>query len=134
MNRTRFISLSAAVSLAYGAAALVAPAALTGAYGVALDRSGLFLVQFLGASYIGYAIIDWLTRASSDSVARRGVALGNAVAWTLGIVVSGAGMLSGLAAPLGWSVVALAVLFAAGWIAIAVTPTDSRVREPGLAS
>ena len=63
MNRTSFITISSEVSLAYGAGALILPAALTSVYGVGLDRAGLFLVQFLGASYIG-------TRSSAGSPAR----------------------------------------------------------------
>lgn len=134
MNRTHFITISSVVSLAYGAAALIAPSALTSVYGVGLDRTGLFLAQFLGASYIGYAIIGWFTRTSADPAARRGVALGNAVAWAIGVVVSTVGMIDGLAAPVGWSIVALTAVFAAGWAYVALIPPGAPARELRLAS
>ena len=126
MNRTRFVTISAVVSLVYGAVALIAPAALTSVYGVGLDRAGLFLVQFLGASYIGYAIIGWFTRTSADPAARRGVALG--------IVVSTMGMIDGIAAPAGWSIVALTVVFAAGWAYVALIAPGEQARDRRVAS
>jgi hypothetical protein len=133
MDRTRFITLSALVSLGYGLAALIAPAALTSLFRISLDRTGLFLAQFLGASYIGYALIGWFVRASADPLARRGLALGKADARAIGVGVSTTGMIDGVAGPVGWSMVPSTAVFAAAWAYLALTATGDEARGRGVA-
>jgi hypothetical protein len=115
MNRQTFASVAAVVSVVTGMAALLAPAQLAGVFGVTLDDVGSSLTRLLGSAYLGYAAIVWFARDVRDIAARRAIAFGNLVSWALSAVVTTAGVATGLAGTQSWLLVALAVVFTAGW-------------------
>lgn len=108
-------SINGVVSIAYGIAGLVVPAALASAYGVEItDREGLVL-RSLSASYLGLGVLCWVARGLADGAARRSIAIGALVSWGLSLPVALAGQLAGLVNTLGWSVVGLQLAFVLGW-------------------
>lgn len=115
MNRQTFMAISAGESVVVGLAALIAPAQLAAVFGVTLDDVGLSQTRLLGTAYLGYGVIVWFAREVRDVTAQRAIALGNFVSWTLGLIVSVVGIVTGLAGPQGWLLVALEVPFAAAW-------------------
>ncbi len=115
MSRTTFASIASMASLVNGIPGLIAPDAMASLYGVTVDRQGVLLGQLLAGSYIGYAIINWTTRASSDVALRRGVGLGNLMAWSIGAVIWTYAASSGMTNALGWFGVGLTVVFTLGW-------------------
>lgn len=88
MNRITFMTVSAAASLAYGVAGLVASSQLAASYGLKLDTQGEIVVKFLAASYVGYAATNWLARGTSDPVAQRAIVLGNFIGWAVSLPVA----------------------------------------------
>lgn len=115
MSRKTFISIAALVSLANALPALIAPDAVAALYGVTVDRLSLLTGQLLAGSYIGYAIINWTMRATTDISLRRGLGLGNLTAWSIGAVIWTYGAWSGMTNMAGWFAAALTVTFALGW-------------------
>jgi hypothetical protein len=115
MNRTTFVSIAAVVSLANGIPGLIAPAATASLYGVTIDAQTALVAQLLAASYVGYAVINWTTRAATDLAMRRGLDAGNAVAWSISAVLWFYAASSGMTNAFGWFGVALTIAFAVGW-------------------
>jgi hypothetical protein len=115
MTRSTFASLAALVSFVNAIPGLVAPDALASLYGATLDRSGTLLAQLLASSYLGYAIINWTTRSSTDPTVRRGLGIGNLVAWAISGVIWALIATSGLANAVGWVGVGLSIAFVLGW-------------------
>jgi hypothetical protein len=108
-------SASAIVSVVYGLAALLVPNALASLFGIAIDTVAEYEGRLLGGSYVGYAIVNFLTKDTADPLTRRAIAAANAVAWAVGLVVSTLGQLQGLANAIGWTTVVLALAFTVGW-------------------
>jgi hypothetical protein len=121
MNRQTFLIVAAAVSVVTGIAGLLAPAQLASVFGVTLDDAGASEARLLGASYLGYAAIVWFARDIRDVATQRAIALGSVLSWTLSLVVMTAAVVTGVAGTPAWLLVAIAVVFAAGWGYIAVT-------------
>ena len=115
MNRQTFMRVAAGVGVVTGLAALLAPAELATVFGVVLDDVGRSQTRLLGAAYIGYAAIVWLSRDVRDLTAQRAIALGNFVSWALSLIVAVTGLVAGLAGPQSWALVLLEVAFTAAW-------------------
>ena len=115
MNRQTFMRIAAGVGVVTGVAALLAPAELATVFGVMLDDVGRSQTRLLGAAYIGYAVIVWISRDIRDPGAQRAIAVGNVVSWALSLIVAVAGLVAGLAGPQSWALVVLEVAFTAAW-------------------
>jgi hypothetical protein len=105
---------SAIVSAFYGLAALIAPEALATLYGMTLDAVARYAARLLGGSYLGYAILNFLTKDTADPLTRRALSAANAFGWAVSCVVTVFGQMQGLA-NLGWATVVLQLAFAAAW-------------------
>lgn len=115
MNRQTFMGIAARLGGVAGLAALIAPAQLAAMFGVTLDDTGQAQERLLGAAYLGISTIVWFAKDVRDAAAQRAIALGNVVGWALGLVVTVAGLVTGLAGQQSWILVALEVVFTAAW-------------------
>ena len=120
---------SAIVSLAYGVPMLAFPDVIFSLYGVPLDVNTALATRMLAGSYLGYAILNFLTRDTADATTRRGVAAGNAFGWAASLAISAYGQVQGLANGFGWTSVALQIVFIAAWLSTYTPQRDAR-REP----
>ena len=133
--RRRFTTLSAAVSLLYGVAGLIAtePLARFGGFVNSVPSAGFG--QFLAASYVGYGVMNWFARDIRDSAARQAIALGNFTGWLLSFVLAVLDVSSGTLRTFGWPTVLLTAVFSAGWgyfaLARPVWDARSRARPAG---
>ena len=98
MKRSTFMTTSATVSLVYGLVALLAT------------------TQLVAACFLGYAVLNWLSRHTTDPVAANAIAVGNLVGWAFSLVVAidGATIIPGTAL-MNLSTLAIQVIFTAGW-------------------
>lgn len=115
MSRQTFLTIAAGVSVLTGLAALLLPAQLAALFGVTLDDVGQSQTRLLGGAYLGYAAIVWFGRDARDEVAQRAIGLGNLTSWALALVVSAYAVATGLVGAQSWALVALEVVFTAGW-------------------
>jgi hypothetical protein len=115
MTRQGFMTVGVGVSIVTGLAALLAPMTIASVFGVTLNEAGAYETRLLGTAYLGYAVLLWFAREVRDVTAQRAIALGNFVSWTLGMVVTAAGIVTGNAGPQTWSLVAVGVAFAVAW-------------------
>ena len=113
MTLSRFLVVKAIISLAFGIAFAVVPAAAMALFGVTLDPAGVIMARFLGASLIGIGLVCWFDR-SADHDALQGITLSLFVGDTIGFIVALQGQLSGMMNALGWIVVAIWLLLALG--------------------
>ncbi len=105
--------VKAIISLAFGIALVLVPAAFMSIYGLTLGPSGALMGRFLGATLIGIGLICWLGRSVADD-ALQGITLSLFVGDTVGFVVALVAQLSGLMSALGWIVVAIWFFLALG--------------------
>ena len=81
-------TLEALADFVFGIALLVAQAALLSIYGMATDRDGTFLGQFLGGTFIGIGLISWFARNWLDTEPRRLVIRVFFITTAIGFLVS----------------------------------------------
>lgn len=115
MSRRTFASIAAVVSLANAIPGLLAPEAVASLYGAAADRQSALLGQLLASSYIGYAVVNWTTRDSTDFAVRQGISAANFLAWAISTVIWIYAASSGLTNTAGWFGVGLTIVFTLGW-------------------
>jgi hypothetical protein len=113
MKLSSFLVVKAIISLAFGIAFVLVPAAVMSWYGVTLDPFGIFMARFVGACLIGIGLICWLDR-SADHDALQGITLALFIGDTIGFIIALLGQLSGLMNALGWVIVAIWLLLALG--------------------
>jgi hypothetical protein len=113
MKLSNFLVVKAVISLAFGIAFALVPAAVMSLYGVTLDLGGAFMARFLGACLIGIGLICWLDR-NADPQVLQGITLALCIGDTVGFIVALLGQLSGLANALGWVNVIIWFLLALG--------------------
>jgi hypothetical protein len=108
-------TLEALVDFIFGIALIVAQAALLSIYGMATDRDGAFLGQFLGGTFIGIGLISWFARNWPDTHQRRLVLRAFFVTTGIGFLVSLNYQLQPGAPVLGVVFVLLTLLFGLAW-------------------
>ena len=115
MSRSTFVSIAALFSLVNAVPGLIAPAAVASLYGVTIDAQTALTAQLLAGSYIGYAAMNWMTRASGDAAVRRGVSIANLVAWAISTPIWIYAAATVTTNALGWLGAASGIVFTIGW-------------------
>ncbi len=114
MKFSTFMVIYAVVSAAFGLGFVLMPGQLLPIYGVEPDAALKLIGQFFGAALVSLALVTWLVRNLSDSEARRAIVLALLVGETLGFIFALIGQLNGIFNVMGWSVVAVYLLFTLG--------------------
>jgi len=114
------LSVNGIVASAFGIAFFAAPAQALAPYGVQMAGPGLLVARLFGAALVGYGLITWRFRNTTDAGVLRSLEIALAVPNALGAIVSAYGVISGQVNALGWSTVAIYAIFAAGygWFAV----------------
>ena len=115
MKLSTVFTVNAVVALLFSLGFLLAPAATLARYGVTTDDVGIQVTRWFGAAVLGYAVLTWSARNSEESAARRAIVLALFLSFAIGLIVSVVNQLSGLANALGWSTVAIYLLFTLGY-------------------
>ena len=113
MKLSNFLVVKAVISLAFGIAFALVPAAVMSLYGVTLDLGGALVAKFFGASLIGIGLICWLDR-NADLQVLQGITLALCIGDTVGFIVALLGQLTRLTNALGWVNVVIWLLLALG--------------------
>jgi len=113
MKLSLFLVIKAVISLLFGVLLAVIPAQLMVIFGSTLDPSGVLMARLVGALLIGIGLLCWLSRNKTED-SLQDIVLSLFVADTLGFLVVLMGQLSGLMTSLGWLIVLIWLLLAAG--------------------
>ena len=112
MTFRNLATAGAVVSVLYAIGALAMPGGfqeLTGAEGSQL------LLQWLGSSATGYAVLLWMARDVTEMAAQRAVSIGMLAGFGVGFVVTLLAQMGDAATSAGWVSAILFLLLAAGF-------------------
>jgi hypothetical protein len=112
MKLSTVFTVTAIVSLLFGLGFVLVPEATLAPYGVTTDQEGINIARLFGAALLGYAVLAWSARKTEESAARRSIVLALFLGFSIGFVVTVVNQLTGVANALGWSTVAIYLLFA----------------------
>ena len=107
--------LQALVDVLFGIPLVLATSTILSLYGLSTDRTGTFLGQFLGGTFVALAWISWSARAWPDDAARRVLIRASFIASAIGLVLSVIFQLGPGSNASTWVFVVLTAIFAAGW-------------------
>lgn len=114
MNFKSFMFVYALVSILFGLGFVLAPGFVLSIYGVETGLAFRYIGQLFGAALVSLAVLAWSLGRAPASETRRGGVLALLVGEVLGLVLAVIGQLAGALNVLGWSVVAVYLLLAAG--------------------
>jgi hypothetical protein len=115
MKLGNLLMAGAVVTLIFGLALVLVPGTLLSLYSIEVNDAGILLAQLFGAAFLGYTVLNWSARNAVDDEVLRGIVLANLIMDVVGFVVTLLGQLAGVANALGWSSVALYLLFGLGF-------------------
>lgn len=107
--------INAVVAGAFGLAFVLVPDQVSTQYGIEATVELEYLGRLLGAAFISFAVMTWWARNANDSTARRAIVLAFFIGNAAGFVVALIGQLDEVPNSLGWSTVAIYLLFALGY-------------------
>jgi hypothetical protein len=111
MKLNTFMIIAAIIALIFGLGFILAPAWSLQPYGTSTNLTGEFLGRYFGASLIGLAFVNWLTR----NTASKGLLAGLFVTMVLGFVVALYDKFAGSGNALIWLNVVIYLLLAIGF-------------------
>jgi hypothetical protein len=107
--------INAIVTVVFGVAFICVPSQVYSQYGIESNLHLNYMGQLFGAALLAIAILSWLVRNTTDSVARRAVVVAFFVGDTVGFIISLIAQFRGAMNALGWSVVVIYLLLALGF-------------------
>ncbi len=107
--------LQALVDVLFGIPLIFATATMLSLYGLTTDRTGTYIAQFLGGTFMALAWISWYARTWPDDEPRRVLIRASFIASAIGLVVSLIFQLGPGSNASTWVFVVLTAIFAAGW-------------------
>lgn len=111
--KAKYILVTAAVVLLiFGLGFLFSPLWVMNLFGVPLGPDGLLMTQLLGATFLGFAVLNWMTRTFTVAEDLRPIVLANFVVNAVGFVVALLQKLDGVGNVWSWIPIALFLLFA----------------------
>jgi len=115
MKLGNLLMAGAVVTLVFGLSLVLVPGGLLSLYGITVNDAGILIARLFGAAFLGFTVLNWSARKAADSEILRGIMLANLIMDAVGFIVTLLGQLAGLANALGWSSVALYLLFGLGF-------------------
>lgn len=131
MTFRTLVIIKAAVCLAFGLFLLLAPAALFGLLGAALNDGGTFTAREYGAAMTGTLLLTWFAKDVRAPDARGAILLDLLVYDFLGVLVTSSVVLSRVLNPLGWSIVLVYLFFTVGSGYVLIRERPFRKASPG---
>ena len=107
--------LQALVDVLFGIPLIVATSTILSLYGLSTDKTGTYLGQFLGGTFVALAWISWYARNWPDGEARRVLIRAGFIASAIGLVLSVIFQLGPASNASTWVFVVLTAIFSAGW-------------------
>jgi hypothetical protein len=115
MKLKTLMTINAVVTAIFGVAFLFVPGRVVSMYGVQGTPALNYLGQLSGSSLISVAVLAWMARGVVESGARRAIILSFFVLYGIGFILSLIAETRDVIGSLGYSSVALNLLFAVGF-------------------
>jgi hypothetical protein len=115
MKLNTLLVINAILGIGFGFAFLLAPQQSVTPYGVRLDPVSKYLVQLIGAGYLGIGVVTWMARKATALDGLRAIVLGYFIYNSVGFIVALINQLAGVVNTLGWSTAAIYLLLALGY-------------------
>jgi hypothetical protein len=114
MTFRTLLIIKAIVCLVFAVPFLLAPSLLLRILGATVCAGGLFTAREYGAALIGTFLLTWFAKRVAANDARGAILLDLLVYDAIGVVISLAGVLTGVINVLGWGVVVVYLFFTVG--------------------
>jgi hypothetical protein len=114
MKLSTFLTIKAIVCFLFAAEMLLLPAMLITTLGGSASPDAIFFARSAGACLVGIGLICWFARNAARSELRQGILLALFIGDTIGFLVSLLAQLAAVANAMGWVIVAVWLLLAAG--------------------
>jgi hypothetical protein len=115
MNLKTMLLVNSVVAAVFGLALVIVPGTVTATYGITADASLQYMGQLFGSCLVGIAVLCWYAADTPESEARTAICRALFVFNGVALVVSLVAQLRGVMNAVGWSAVAIYLLFALGW-------------------
>jgi uncharacterized membrane protein YfcA len=115
MKLKNWMSAAGVICLVFGIGFVILPVPLLSFYGLSTEQVGIFMTRLFGGAFIPLGLLLWLARNTTESITQRAFALALFVGNVIGFIISLMTQLSGIVNVLGWSTVALYLIFALGF-------------------
>lgn len=116
-NTTNYLKLSAAVLLLFSVGLILFPMNIMRVLGIAFSPNGAMFMQFLGASLIGHAYLNWHTRGAEIQVIRPVIRM-NILALLAAVLIGTAAILTGSFSVIGLMILIMHATFLGGFILV----------------
>jgi hypothetical protein len=138
MKLSALMIVNAIVAVVFGLGFILAPSQVASFYSPAVgapEADGVLRVvaQLLGAAFVAFAVLTWVARNARDSEARRAILLALFIGDVVGFVIALIAQMGGAVNALGWSTVAIYLLFAIGFGYFVFTAKPEPTEAPGAA-
>ena len=107
--------LEAVADFLFGIPLILATANLLSLYAMSTDRVGSFYAQFLGATFVGFGLLNWVAQTWTDSRPRQLLIRVDFVTTAIGFVIALTYQLQPGTPIQSWAIVGLTSLFGIGW-------------------
>ncbi len=116
MKLSYWMMAKAVVCIIFGVGFVLAPAPVFGLYGITLNAGSTMIAQLFGCSFIVLATLLWFAHnAAGSELSLRAIVLGVFVGDVIGFIIALLAQLNGVTNALGWMIVALYLILAAGF-------------------
>ena len=115
MKLSVFLTIAAVLAFLFGLAFFLIPMQTVSLYGITLDPAAQFVPRYLGATFLGVAVLNWLARSAASSEALRAILLGDFVLSALGLIVALWEKIAGEGNALVWSTVVIYLFLTLGF-------------------
>ena len=114
MTIRNFFIISAIIIFLSGLVSILSPQLMFDAWGTASNQAGLIITQLAGALEVGFGVILWISRNEEVSNARKAIALGGFITYSLFFIIMLFNISSELSATV-WANIAVYLLLALGF-------------------
>jgi hypothetical protein len=115
MKLRNWMSAKAVICVVFGLGFILLPETLLSFYAISAGPGGIFMTRLFGHAFIVIGLLLWLTRNTTETTTQRAIALAVFVGDAVGFIIVLMAKLSGTANVLGWSTVALYLVFVMGF-------------------
>jgi Ca2+/Na+ antiporter len=115
MKLRNWMSAAAVVCLVFGFGFAILPVISLSFYGMSTEQGGILMSRLFGGAFILIGLLAWLARNTTEPSTQRAFALAVFVGDGVGFIIALMNQLSGVVNALGWSTVALYLIFSLGF-------------------